>query len=50
MSAVIAPEFSHLFAAMGAAMNYKQDTKIGIRDLHEKTDFPYQDGIWSETP
>ncbi len=34
--AVIAPEFSHLFAAMGAAMNYKQDTKIGIRDLHKK--------------
>ena len=31
--AIIAPENSHLFAAIGAALNYKEDNKMNIRQL-----------------
>ena len=33
---VIAPEHSHLFAAMGAAMNSKYDTEITLSDLADR--------------
>ncbi len=33
---VIAPEHSHLFAAMGAAMNSKYETEVTLADLTEK--------------
>ena len=33
---IIVPENSHLFAAMGAAMNHKSDNLVKIKDLAEK--------------
>ncbi len=35
---VIAPEHSHLFAATGSAMNYKEDVSFPIQDLIDKLD------------
>ena len=34
---IIAPEHSHLFAAMGAAMNSEGEAVIGIEELHRQT-------------
>ncbi|MCR5733213.1 MAG: 2-hydroxyacyl-CoA dehydratase [Lachnospiraceae bacterium] len=33
---IIAPENSHLFAAIGSALNYRQDNKISLADLSKK--------------
>ena len=34
--AIIAPEHSHLFAAIGAAMNCKEDVQVPIEELHTR--------------
>ena len=42
---IIAPEHSHLFAAIGAALNCKGENQISLEDLLSKLTSGHQDGI-----
>ena len=41
----ITPENSHLFAAIGSALNYKEDKVTTLAELHDKTCSPIS--IWN---
>ena len=36
MNILLSPEHSHLFAAIGSALNHNENVRINISDLHEQ--------------